>query len=93
MSFIGKLVMGYMLWSISHKVSAIFVIITIVHAVALASTLYRFQHRHKHNIQFWRDDAFAILTTFGALFMLGVLASNGEIGPSLLQHVCLTSEQ
>ncbi|KJA19187.1 hypothetical protein HYPSUDRAFT_56733 [Hypholoma sublateritium FD-334 SS-4] len=33
---------------------------------------------YSHNIKFWRDDAFAILSSLGDLFMLGLLASNAK---------------
>lgn len=86
MSFIGTHAAGYLLRLILQKVSAVIVVLMAVHAAALSTTLYRFQYRYSHSVEFWRDDAFALLTTIGDLYMLGLLASTGESCHFLPRH-------
>lgn len=92
MPLIGMHTTGWLLWLFSPKRSAVFVILTVVHAIALSSTIYRFRHRFKHDIQLWLDDVFAFVTTVGELFALGVLASTGESGHHLTL-TCLNRKQ
>ncbi len=65
------------------EISAAFVVLTVVHTIALSSSLYRFHHRFTHNIEYGLDDVFATIATIGDLFMLGVFTSTGERGPHL----------